>query len=90
MDMLRYKNQKKKPKKSNKSGAFFFKDGDIVDSPKRKYLTWEPDRKVWEEKIANIEKGYVAYKRKVNDKYKSLIEERQRKIRENMNKIEPI
>ena len=83
--MLKYRKPKKfKKSKSNKSGAVFLKDGIVVETPKRKYLTWEPDRKIWEGKIDSRVKGYSAYRENVRDKYQPLIEERQRRIREGM------
>ena len=74
-------------KKSNKKGAIFLKDGEIVDTPRRRYLTWESDRKVWEEKIKNRDSFYTIRRKEIRNKYQPLIEERQRKIREKMNNI---
>jgi len=56
------KKKSRKPKRSNKKDAIFLKDGEVVETPKRKYLTWEPDRRIWEEKIENRKKGYAAYR----------------------------
>jgi len=70
----------------NSSKPIFLKDGKEVSRPRRKYLTWEPDRNVWEEKIKSRPSLYSIRRQEILDKYQPLIEEREKKIRENMKK----